>query len=173
MGGYSIGTRNFVVLEDSTSSYHDHFPPDTYAYDVRLLTLMRSITDDVVSREDVEHQHLIGAKTCLAPRQSGVIASFAATHPSVLDGPNEGHAKSVDFPAMKSFEEWDKENARHGLTVILTHNITSASAEGLSLQMPSSGAVVKTTSELPGGSEPLQTSSQSIHLSLISSALSW
>ena len=120
----------FTTLEESVSYCvcMRHFPPETYDCIVGLMRLMGSISEAVVSQHIVENQMLMGVWTGLSLRQSTIVALFSASYPAILVNPKAGrdyiqHGSFVDFVAMKTFEEWDKGDARHGLAVTLTKSM--------------------------------------------------
>ena len=122
-GGYTIRSLTFTTVEDSILYCHCHFPQDNYDCVVGLAGLMGSITDAVVSQEDVYCQNLMGSRTGMIPQQLMVVASFSSSYPAVLVGPTAERDRSKDFSDMKTFEEWDKEDPQHSLLITLTKSM--------------------------------------------------
>ena len=76
---------------------------------------MESITEYVVSWEDMEHQSLMGPKIGLFPHQSGVVASFLVTYPSVFVGPKEDHARQEEDPGQERSNTTGMPRGRKGV----------------------------------------------------------
>ena len=97
----------FITLEESTLNCNLHFPPKSYDCIVGLMVLMGLVTDSVVCQSEVDDQMLMGARTIMTPKQSGIIASFSVTYPSALAGPKVGRSQGYNFGALKTFKDWD------------------------------------------------------------------
>ena len=68
---------------------------------------------------------LIDVWTGLSLQQSTIVASFFTSYLAILVDPKAGRdsiqlGTSVNFRAMKTFEEWDKGDSRHGLAITIT-----------------------------------------------------
>ena len=61
-GGNTIGSLTSTTVKDLVSYYHHYFPQESCDCIVGLVGLMGSITDVVVSQEDVEHQSMVCSK---------------------------------------------------------------------------------------------------------------
>ena len=115
----------FTTLGESVSYCIRHFPADTYDCIVGLVGLMGSISELVVSQTAIKNQMLVGTKTGISPRHSAIVALFSGSYPVILSAPKVGLDSiqviaSVDFGAMRTFEEWDRSDTIHGLAITRT-----------------------------------------------------
>ena len=90
---------------------------------VGLVALMGSITDSVVSHDDLEHSMMLWARTQLILEQIKIIALFSAAYPEILAGPKSIRRVVADFSALRSYADWDYGDGRRGLSITLTRSI--------------------------------------------------
>ena len=106
-GSFTISSHVFTTLQDSISHFGRHFLSGSYDCVVGLIAFMGSITDSVVSHNDLEHSMVLGAKTQFSPKQIKIIALFSAAYLAILAGPKSTRIAVADFSALKSYADWD------------------------------------------------------------------
>ena len=122
-GSFTISSHVFTTLQDSISHFGRHFLSGSYDCVVGLIAFMGSITDSVVSHNDLEHSMVLGARTQLSPRQINLIASFSTAYPEILAGPKSTQSAVADFSALRTYAEWDYGDGHHVLSITLTKSM--------------------------------------------------
>ena len=120
-------------LQDAIVFGKTHFPPNTWQTIPLLMGLLQMMRASVVHTEDNQQAELHAERVKRTPAQTAIIASYATTYPPVLMGGKEEGTSTHDFPAMKNFQAWSREDGTTGLHYTLKEGMKDQKRSMISL----------------------------------------